>query len=80
MAGCWTICSAPMTPSTTNQTVMIGPNSLPTAPVPNRCAMKSATMTATEIGSTKGLKAGVIDSRPSTAPSTEIAGVMTLSP
>jgi hypothetical protein len=37
----------PITPSTTNQTVMIGPKSLPTAPVPNRCTMNRTTMMAT---------------------------------
>jgi hypothetical protein len=59
---------------------MTGPNSAPTVPVPRRCTMKSASSTVTAIGSTIDSSAGVATFRPSTALSTEIAGVITLSP
>ena len=63
-----------------NQSTVIGPNSTPITEVPLRCNAKSAITTPTAIGTTYGLKAVVPTSSPSTADSTEIAGVSTASP
>ena len=63
-----------------NHTVMIGPNTRPTLPVPRHCMANSATMTTAEIGRMYWVALGVTISSPSTADSTEIAGVMTPSP
>ena len=65
---------------TTNQTAITGPNSLPTRSVPWRWNMKSAVRTTSVIGTTQVCRPGAATVRPSTAPSTEIAGVMTPSP
>ena len=59
---------------------MIGPNTRPTLPVPRDCAANSRRITTTLIGSTYCFSSGAEISRPSTADSTEIAGVMTPSP
>ena len=60
---------------------MIGPNTAPTLAVPCRWNMNSATrMTLDTIGTTHGGICGVATAMPSTAPSTEMAGVMTPSP
>ena len=59
---------------------MMGPKNLPTNCVPKRCIKNSTSSTATEIGTTKGVSTGVTISKPSTAPMTEMAGVMMLSP
>jgi hypothetical protein len=66
--------------STANQTPMIGPNARPTAPVPKRWIENSTTMIATVIGTTRSDMPGETISRPSTAESTEIAGVIMPSP
>ena len=63
-----------------NQSTITGPNITPTRWVPKRCTRNRPSSTPTEIGSTHDLSAGATTSRPSAAPSTEIAGVMTLSP
>ena len=63
-----------------NQTRVIGPNQPPTPAVPNRCTANRATSTAMEIGNTTGSRAGVATLRPSTALSTEMAGVSRQSP
>ena len=52
----------------------------PTLAVPWRWIRKRPASTASAIGTTYGPSRGVTISRPSTAESTEIAGVMTLSP
>ena len=49
-------------------------------PVPRFCTEKSAMRITQVSGTTNGEKASVATSRPSTADSTEIAGVMTPSP
>jgi hypothetical protein len=67
-------------PITTNQTIITGPNIRPTAPVPSRCATNSTMMIATVIGITRSPSDGEATFRPSTADSTEIAGVIMLSP
>ena len=59
---------------------MIGPKTLPTAPVPRFCTAKSATRIPTAMGMTKLSRLGWTTLRPSTALSTEMAGVMTPSP
>ena len=80
MRGSSAICISPVTASTANHNSITGPNSAPTAAVPRRCITNSASSTTTDSGTTNGLSTGVTVSRPSTAPSTEIAGVITLSP
>ena len=73
----------PLTPQAaiaTNQTAITGPNMLPTAPVPNRCTRKRQTMIAAVIGTIRSLTDGAATFTPSTADSTEIAGVIMLSP
>ena len=64
----------------TNQTPVIGPNTAPTRAVPRRWKAKSARMIPNATGTTQWDSAGVATARPSTAPSTEIAGVMMPSP
>ena len=64
----------------TNHSAITGPKTRPTLPVPRHCTANSATMTTTLIGSTYCCSSGVETSRPSTADSTEIAGVITPSP
>ena len=63
-----------------NQRTATGPNSAPRSEVPCRCRANSPITTPTAIGTTYGLNAVVPTSRPSTAESTEIAGVRTASP
>ena len=63
-----------------NQMSMTGPNMCPTDPVPKRWIAKRTTMIATVIGTTRLLIEDEIVSVPSTAESTEIAGVIMLSP
>ena len=65
---------------TRNHTAITGPNTRPTLPVPRYCMANSRTITTTQIGSTYSCNAGVETSSPSTADSTEIAGVITPSP
>ncbi len=71
---------APRTAIATNHIAVTGPKKAPTLPVPWRWITKSPVSTPSVIGITKGLKTGVATSRPSTAESTEIAGVIMLSP
>ena len=59
---------------------MTGPKNMPTRAVPLRWIEKSATMITIAIGSMNGCRCVVMMSRPSTAPSTEIAGVIMPSP
>ena len=49
-------------------------------PVPSRCSENSTTITANASGTTQSRSAGAMTPRPSTAPSTVMAGVMTPSP
>ena len=60
--------------------VTIGPKKRPTTPVPNRCTTNRPIRMTMPIGTTNGASWGARISSPSTAPSTEMAGVMTLSP
>src|SRR5215470_11235161 len=59
---------------------MTGPKKRPTAPVPNRWTRNRMTMITTVIGTTSPATDGAETLTPSTADSTEIAGVITLSP
>ena len=63
-----------------NHTAITGPNRLPTTPVPKRWIANSAVSTAIVIGSTSDARLGTATFSPSTADSTEIAGVIMLSP
>ena len=62
---------------TTNHTAVIGPNHTPMRAVPPRWMRNSASRMPTVIGSTSGASCGAATSRPSTALSTEMAGVST---
>ncbi len=64
----------------TNQTVMIGPNSLPMRSVPCDCSANRPTSTNAASGTMKGAIFGAGISRPSSALKTEIAGVIAPSP
>ena len=64
----------------TNQSTVMGPKNLPMPPVPRFCTKNRANSTSRVMGTTYCLKAGETTSRPSTADSTEMAGVMTPSP
>ena len=59
---------------------MTGPNSRPTAPLPSRWSTNSRTIIVAVIGTTNVASDGWIVSIPSTADSTDIAGVIMLSP
>ena len=63
-----------------NHTIITGPKSRPIVAVPRLCTGNSATMITAVIGTTKSLKSGSMTLRPSTADSTEMAGVIMLSP
>ena len=66
--------------STMNQTSVMGPKNWATAAVPRDCTANKPTRMAIVIGSTASLSAGATSFRPSTAESTEMAGVITASP
>ena len=73
----------PLTPRTAiemNQTAVRGPKIAPIPAVPCRCTANTAEMMMTAIGTTHCCSAGAAILRPSTAPSTEMAGVMMPSP
>ena len=74
------MCERPETPSARNQSAVTGPKTLATLPVPKRWTANSTARMTSVIGTTYGSKAGVTTFRPSTADSTEIAGVMMASP
>ena len=80
MLGCLAIPLMPHTPMTTNQISITGPNTLATLAVPRRWTRKRAMMIAAVIGTTRSLRDGAATLRPSTADSTEMAGVIMLSP
>ena len=71
---------APSTAIVANQTIMIGPKTPPMLAVPRFCTQKRPNKIATVSGTTTGLRLVVATSSPSTALSTEMAGVMTPSP
>ncbi len=73
-------CDSPSAAITRNQTSVIGPKNTETRAVPWLCTQNRQTRIATVIGSTYWSKCGAMSSRPSTADSTEIAGVIAASP
>ena len=79
-SGCCAIWRAPSTNRMANQISMIGPNSWPMPPVPKCCMANRPISTTMAIGRITGWKAGVATFRPSTALSTEMAGVSRQSP
>jgi hypothetical protein len=70
----------PNATSTMNHTSVIGPKKRPMSAVPKRCTANNPVSTTSVIGTTKGCSRSEATSRPSTADSTEIAGVITPSP
>jgi len=70
----------PAAVSTTNQTIITGPNARPMYSVPNFWAEKRTTRIAIVIGTTNSSRPGAATSTPSTADSTEMAGVIMPSP
>jgi len=71
---------SPSSARVANHTRTTGPKSRPTFSVPRRWTMNSPTRIAAVIGTTNGSKAGVAIFRPSTALSTDTAGVSIPSP
>ena len=63
-----------------NHTIMIGPNTRPIAAVPFRCTRKRPIKMMIAAGKTYASRLGAAMVVPSTAASTEIAGVITPSP
>ena len=80
MPGCCATEAAPATARIVNQTTITGPNSRPTAPVPKRWIANSTVMITSVISTTIESRLGETTFRPSTADSTEIAGVIIPSP
>jgi hypothetical protein len=70
----------PHAPIATNHRIITGPKNRPTVAVPCRCTANSATMITAVIGTIHSTNRGSTTLRPSTADSTEIAGVIMLSP
>ncbi|MNV88018.1 hypothetical protein D3C71_1821880 [compost metagenome] len=70
----------PSTARQVNHSSVIGPKNLPMPAVPCFCSANSASSTSSDSGSTNWRKCGETTSRPSTAESTEMAGVITPSP
>ena len=71
---------APSTPSVANHNSAIGPNSLPMLPAPRRWMKNNPVSTPIVMGMMSFSSAGAATLSPSTAESTEIAGVMSASP
>ena len=69
-----------MIPMTTNHKQVIGPKKVATLAVPRDWTATEHERMTMVIGRTKGFSAGAATSRPSTAESTESAGVMTAFP
>jgi hypothetical protein len=80
MPGCPAMPTTPRTPIAVNQTIITGPKTRPTAAVPRRCTANSTTMITAVIGTTSAPSDGWTTLSPSTADSTEMAGVIMLSP
>jgi len=79
-AGLSWMCSRPPPASARNQTTVSGPKKRATRAVPCDCTLKSPTMMTSAIGMTQCSNTGDTSRKPSTAESTEMAGVMTASP
>ena len=78
--GSFAISSPPKSAMLPNHSSITGPNTRPIFVVPPRWNRKRMKSTTTLIGTTRCRSAGVATSMPSTAPSTDTAGVMTPSP
>src|SRR5688572_13114545 len=63
-----------------NQIAVIGPKMRDTPAVPNRCTENTPMISTTVTGTTQGARLGATTVTPSTADSTEMAGVMIASP
>ena len=74
------ICATPSKAMVKNQTSVTGPKNLPMPAVPFFCTANSTNKITNVIGMTPFANAGDTTSRPSTADSTEMAGVITPSP
>ena len=74
------MCETPSAAMDAIQTRVIGPKNRPMPPVPRFCTTNRQNSTSKVRGMTPCLKWGDTTSRPSTADSTEMAGVMTPSP
>ncbi len=70
----------PSTVSVANQRIITGPKTAPTVAVPKRWKANMPTRITTVMGTIQWVRAGAATSSPSTAPSTEIAGVIIPSP
>ncbi|MCY1301510.1 hypothetical protein D9M70_511260 [compost metagenome] len=79
-SGVCQICQPPSAASVSNQSSITGPKSLPMAPVPCDWITNSATSTTSAIGTTQLSSWCDTMPIPSSADSTEIAGVIMLSP
>ncbi len=80
MVGSDTAWPRPAMASTPNHSAMTGPNARPTTPVPKRWIANRATMMTRVAGTTTLSKPSSMTFRPSTADSTEMAGVIIPSP
>ena len=80
ISGCRTIWLTPSTASTANHRSVTGPKKRPMPAVPFFCTANRANRMTSVSGITPACSRGESTSRPSTADSTEIAGVMTPSP
>ena len=80
ISGWPTIPVTPHAPMAVNHRIITGPKNRPTAAVPWRCTANSTTMITAVIGTIQGSRSGWTVLTPSTAESTEMAGVITESP
>ena len=74
------MCISPPKAITKNQTIVIGPKNAATFAVPRDCIKNKPNRMTTAIGTTNFSKPGATSFNPSTAESTEMAGVMMASP
>jgi len=72
--------NAPIAAMDANHSTVTGPNTRPTFAVPKRCETNSRTRITTDSGTMNCSRCGAATSMPSTAPSTDTAGVITPSP
>ena len=70
----------PKIPMTKNHTIITGPKNRPTVAVPCRCTRNRPVMMTAVSGTTSSARPGSTTLSPSTAESTEMAGVIMLSP
>ena len=80
MSGCEATSLAPIAPMAANHTTMSGPNTRPTTAVPERWTANRTGQDRERERHGEMRRLGAATLSPSTAESTEIAGVMMLSP